>query len=581
MKINIISMLIAACCFTPTIAKEPNTAETAAPSATLPNNWDSNTRAVYDLLLAQLHSAGADYAASADTLVKFANSQKDDTLYAKAFKALLQTSRYDEAADLAKTWKQHSKRHIDKFYTLALTLNGDTEQALNEIKDAVSKTKIANNDNEALERILFPYLQLLLSHWYQPRTTEVIARLHEQYPNNELLAIMYVKQLRWQGQIDKAIAIIDKRRFNDPRNLNLIQEKSDIYRYAVRLSDADKVWQSLLADYPNEPTFQFAYAQFLYDRYDFKAADKALANLNDQHLESPINTLKFMTKIQLDDYIAAENIFAEAFPHSDDKRRARYNLADSFLQKKQYNLAKKYFEPLVNFEKDSDSDNDLSLSAALKITQILYAQASDSQDLSAGDAWFERLAQHFRLNNESALQEQANALEKAGHKQTALSRLKTFLDTNPNNEAIRYTRGLIAADMHLNSLAIEDLKRLYAASPEDVNIQNALGYTLLSNDNDIDEGEKLIKKALFRKPSSPAIADSMGWVYYQRGEFETALPFFRFSYAAYLDGEIIGHYILALHYAGKPDVAKRLYELESRYPPNTEKIQRIVAPVIP
>ncbi|PIE45919.1 MAG: hypothetical protein CSA45_01300 [Gammaproteobacteria bacterium] len=377
--INIISILAALSWPLPAIAKEPpSLAQAAGKTPAHPKNWDNDTRAVYDLLLAQMQSADTDYAGSVDTLVKFARTQKNDGLYAKAYKALLQTERYSDAAMLCKIWQQQSKhKGINKFYVLALTLNGDIDQAVNAtlqaLKSNPGKGQHTDSDDnmDNIERALYPYLQMLVSHWYQPSVTEVIARLYEAYPDSELVAIMYVKQLRWQGQLEKAVDIVDKRRFNDPKNLGLVQEISDIYRYAVRLDEADKVWQQLLADYPNEAEFQFAYAQFLFDRYDFAGAEKTLATIGDSNLETQVNTLKIMTAIQLDKYAEAEAIFANHFTDTAEKQRARYNLANSLLQQKQYDLAKKYFQPLVDFNdenpRDPDIDNEFALPAALKI----------------------------------------------------------------------------------------------------------------------------------------------------------------------------------------------------------------------
>ncbi len=228
--INIISILTALSWSLPAIAKEPpSSAQAAGNTPAHPKNWDNDTRAVYDLLLAQMQSADADYAGSVDTLVKFARTQKNDGLYAKAYKALLQTERYSDAAMLCKTWQQQSKhKGINKFYVLALTLNGDIEQAVNATLQALKPNSgqgqhTDNDDNmDNIERALYPYLQMLVSHWYQPSVTEVIARLYEAYPDSELVAIMYVKQLRWQGQLEKAVEIVDKRRFNDPKNPAII-----------------------------------------------------------------------------------------------------------------------------------------------------------------------------------------------------------------------------------------------------------------------------------------------------------------------------------------------------------------------
>lgn len=574
MKMNLISALAIATCLHLAVAKETLP---VAKSDKLPKNWNSDSRAVYDLLVAQFQHAGADYAGSVDTLVKFAKAQKDDKLYAKAFKALLQTERYADAVELTADWQKQSSLDINQFYVLSLALNHDIDLAINDIDTAIEK-KIPDSDNSsATERLLFPYIQLLLSHWYKPEVTALLARLYEQYPDSELVSSTYAQQLRWQGDIEGAIAIIDKRRFDDQRNIELVQQKSDIYRYAVQLEAAEKVWTDLLADYPNEPLFRFAYARFLFDKYDFSGAIKQLSTLKSGELDNSGELLKIMALIHQEKYNDAEAAFETHFANSEEQARVRYSMAEQLLQQKNYALAKKYLEPLVDFT--ADNDGEWALPAALQIAWVLYAIA-EANDLSAGDAWFDQLAAHFHLNPEEKLRENANALDKAGHENVAYDRLNAFLAENPNHEEIRYTRGLIGADMQLNARAIEDLKVIHAASPDNIDVQNALGYTLLGQDKTLDEGAQLVQKALFSKPSSPAVVDSMGWVKYRRGQFDAALPYLRYAYGNYLDGEIIGHYIMALYQAGKPELAKKLYQLEIQYSPNVKKINRHVEDIL-
>ncbi len=579
MKIKLISVLVTLCYLPFATAQKLDDQPEKDPKATssraekLPKTWSSDSRAVYDLMLAQFRHAGTDYAGSADTLVKFAKAQKDDHLYSKAYDALLQAQRYADAVALAEVWEKHSKLAVNQFYVLALVLNGDIDKAINEIDKAVEKRK------DAPKEVLTPYLQLLLSHWYSPQVSQTVERLYDAYPDSDLVGNIYSQLLRWQGDIESAVKIIEKKRFDDPRNLELVQRQSDIYRYAVRLDEAEKVWRDLLADFPNEAKYRFAYAQFLYDRYDFSGAAAQLDKVHTSDFQEVVNVLKMLTLVQLRQFDKATTLFEQHFANKEsDEARARFLLGQRLLEQEQWQLAKKYLLPLVDFDKNENSG--YGPPAAFLIGQILYQTAKD-KDFSEGDAWIEKISQHYQFSAEERLQGQANALQDAGYLQTAYERVNTFLKENPNHESMRYTRCLLAADLGLDTVAIEDFRMLHAQSPDDINVQNALGYTLLENPNTREEGEKLVKKALLNKPSDPAIVDSMGWAAFKRQSFDEALQFFRVSYAKYRDGEIIGHYILGLHASGQVALAKKLYQLEIRNKHNVKKIEKHVKAILP
>lgn len=537
----------------------------SAAKDSLPPTWDADSKSVYDLLVAQMQNAGADYGGSVDTLVKFAKSQKDRRLYGKAYKALLQTERYAEAAEIATQWQENQDEDIalDKYIILALALNGDIEQAFSQSQKMITIDDVVNDS------VLVELVSLLTGQWYQPNVMQLIERLYADYDENEMLVFVYAQQQRWQGYPDKAAAAIDKLIFKSPKALNWLQEKSDIYRYAVQLDKAESVWTALLADYPNNPDYQFAYAQFLYDRYDYAKAEKVLATISaDDELKVPVKLLTMMTLVQLGQYPQASAVIDWEKPdkafNPADLARLRYTLADALLQNGQAELAKPHFEAI-------DKDSRFGESAGIQIGQILYRS-----DIKAGDTWFAQFAKDFHISESQLIQIQANALQDAKQEKIAHQRLNDFLKANPKNEKVRYQNALVAAEMHRDHVATEELQTLYATSPDNVDYQNALGYTLLSTaDGDKDklaEAKAMIAKALFAKPNSFAVIDSMGWVLYQQGQYEQALPFFRNAYAHFLDGEIVGHYIIALVKAGKLDQAKKLYQLEKQYAPNWDKI---------
>lgn len=537
--------------------------------------WGKESQAVYDLLVAQMQNADADYAGSVDTLVRFAKTQKDDRLLAKAYRSLLQTERYAEAVDIAKVWQKNSKLDVEKFYVLALVLNKETDKALSVIEKSLSKNA-ANAEPSLLsqddkthfqEAKLFAYVQLLMSNWYHPQVLTVLKRLYQDYPDSGSVSKAYVNLLRFHGDIDQAIKVVDQFLFKSPKDLALLQEKSDSYRYGLRLTDAENVWKNSLKDYPNNAKLRFAYAQFLYDKYDFQAAQAQLQQLPKNSEDFSQSLLKMMVAVQLGEYETAEKAFRWSQLDTEEKDNAHYNYGDKLLQKKQYDLALKQLQQVSEKGK-------LALPAALKIGRIHYAK-----NLSEGNQWFADLQEKYRLENDVLVKEKAAAMEAVDKQKEAYQLLNAYLEKHPKNEDVRYVRALLAAEMHLDSQAIEDLKRLYATAPDNTDIQNALGYTLLTEPKELAYGTRLIKKSLFSNPASPAVVDSMGWANYQQKQYQAALPYFRYAYGLYLDGEIIGHYIMGLMASGQTSLAKKLYQLEIQYLPNKEKIQQITQSV--
>ena len=56
-------------------------------------------------------------------------------------------------------------------------------------------------------------------------------------------------------------------------------------------------------------------------------------------------------------------------------------------------------------------------------------------------------------------------------------------------------------------------------------ISLGVGYTYADLGQNLDEAERLIKEALKYKPNDGYITDSLGWVYFKKGEFEKAIKY--------------------------------------------------------
>lgn len=68
-----------------------------------------------------------------------------------------------------------------------------------------------------------------------------------------------------------------------------------------------------------------------------------------------------------------------------------------------------------------------------------------------------------------------------------------------------------------------DLRKTVAMAPDQAVALNYLGYALLDRNRNLDEAQRLIEKASALKPADGAIADSLAWVHYRRGDYKRAV----------------------------------------------------------
>lgn len=67
------------------------------------------------------------------------------------------------------------------------------------------------------------------------------------------------------------------------------------------------------------------------------------------------------------------------------------------------------------------------------------------------------------------------------------------------------------------------IAQLYEQTPNDPTISNFYGYLLAEMRKDLDFAESLIKSALQDDPENGYYLDSLGWVYYQMGEYSKSV----------------------------------------------------------
>jgi tetratricopeptide (TPR) repeat protein len=92
-----------------------------------------------------------------------------------------------------------------------------------------------------------------------------------------------------------------------------------------------------------------------------------------------------------------------------------------------------------------------------------------------------------------------------------------------NNWVTYYYRGICEERSKQWNKAEADMRRALELQPEQPHVLNYLGYSWIDQGINLDEGMKMIKRAVDQRPDDGYIVDSLGWAYYRIGNFDEAV----------------------------------------------------------
>jgi tetratricopeptide (TPR) repeat protein len=86
-----------------------------------------------------------------------------------------------------------------------------------------------------------------------------------------------------------------------------------------------------------------------------------------------------------------------------------------------------------------------------------------------------------------------------------------------------YYRGICEERAKQWSKAEADMRKALELQPEQPHVLNYLGYSWIDQGINLDEGMKMIKRAVDQRPDDGYIVDSLGWAYYRIGNYDDAV----------------------------------------------------------
>ncbi|MBI3182177.1 MAG: tetratricopeptide repeat protein [Myxococcales bacterium] len=113
--------------------------------------------------------------------------------------------------------------------------------------------------------------------------------------------------------------------------------------------------------------------------------------------------------------------------------------------------------------------------------------------------------------------------ERQGRLAEAIDLLTDALRRQPKDEVLLYTLGAAYERKGDIARSLEKMRAVLDVNPKNANAMNFIGYTLAQRGLDFDEAERMLVRALELNPDNGAYLDSLGWVYFRKGEIQRAM----------------------------------------------------------
>lgn len=294
-------------------------------------------------------------------------------------------------------------------------------------------------------------------------------------------------RLSFVDQVDKALELIDAELAQAPGDDFWLDLKFNALRDAGRGEQAFAIAKEALGDRAGNPEMRARFVRLAHSCADYKSAERKLREWladdkgNLELTEWLINTLILDDRAEEAFKVAADF----AAPDWKTSLLVRHWMSRCHAGKRDYARAIAELEALLSERLDPDDQRD-------------------------------------------AREELIDNLGRAGELDKALARVDEWASAFPPRES--QLRALNKRRELLQNTEREDeyarvMEKMYDLLPENVGLNNDLGYTWVDQNKHVPRALVMIRRAVAAEPLNAAYLDSLGWAYYKLGQFAEAQRF--------------------------------------------------------
>lgn len=531
-----------------------------APQAAEP---DPLAEVMYHLLVGEIAGNQGDVTMAARSYVDAANLSTDPQVAARATQIALYAENLELAQRAARRWQELAPDAADPYRTLGLlALNrGELEQAVEQFDASLARRGSSGG---------FAGLAALLNRQTRPedalRVMERLAALHPE----DRAAHYAVAQVALQAERPQlAVQALDQALALDPQWQAARMLRIEAQLRAGHPEAALQALERLLEDHPQDYELRLRYAQALLRLSQGDAAlDQFERLLERRPDDAGVLYAAGLLALEAGDTGAARERFRRLLALGERRDQARFYLGRAAEAEGDHGQALEWYRQVSGQLRDD---------AQLRIASVLAAQ----DRLEDARQHLRNLRQNQPDLSVASFVVEGDLLRNAGRAEESFQVLSEGLERYPDNGDLRYSRAMTAIAMDRVQQAVDDLEYILERDPENAQVLNALGYTLVDSTERVDEGAELIQRAFELNPDDPAIIDSMGWAAYRQGRPEEALAYLRQAHEMIEDAEIAAHLGEVLWILGRRDEARAVWQDAVEASPDHPVLRRTMERLLP
>lgn len=428
-------------------------------------------------------------------------------LHQKMALLLKELNQYAEALTYAQ-----KALDLDPSNTISIILAGDLYALTGNDDLAVENyRKILNMepDNQRIRLLLTTIL--VRAHHLQEALDQLNMLIQE---NPELVVAHYYRgriNLEMNRYTEAEKALGDALRLNERLEPALF-DMATLYQMTDREGDAVRTYEKLVELYPdNIPARERLVA--LYSKLGLKEKSEGQVKEIQKHStpgapERQALGLIYLRQGRIEDSIAELEMIVNAWPDDD---KSRYYLATAYEEKNDIESALKHFRGIP-------SESKYFINAQIHIAHLLTTKENFDEAIqvleNAMTLGEEKIELYLML---ASVYEAKEAYDKA------IAAIQEGLKLDDRNIDLIFRLGILLDKTGAKDASIEQMQKVLRIDPNHADALNYIGYTYAEQGIRLDEAMALIKKALGIRPESGYIMDSLGWVYYKKGDYHTAI----------------------------------------------------------
>jgi len=163
-----------------------------------------------------------------------------------------------------------------------------------------------------------------------------------------------------------------------------------------------------------------------------------------------------------------------------------------------------------------------------------------------------------------------------GQSKQAVEAYNEVLALAPNHIGALMNQAMLFYDLKQLGSYVANLKRVIEIDPNEADALNALGYHYAERNENLAEAEALLQRAYQINPESYYILDSMGWLYFQKGQYALAKTYLQKALDIQMDDEVLIHLIRTHWQLGEREQARTLWQKNHKDFLQNETLQGLI-----